>query len=270
VILFGVIAGLPAVIVGGVLFGRYIAAKIHIGVPEHLLEESEDHKGKETPSFGLTVAVILIPLLLILANTLSGVLLPEEGLAAGLLSFVGHPFTALTVAVLLAFYVLGVRHGFSREEVQGVATKALEPVGLIILVTGAGGVFGQVLQESGIGEALENVMEASNLPVVLLAFVAAALVRVSLGSATISMVTAASIIAPAIESANFSAPLVGLLVIAIASGATAFSHVNDSGFWLVSRYLGISEKHTLQSWTVMVTIIGLVGFSVSLAISLLL
>lgn len=175
-----------------------------------------------------------------------------------------------SVAVLLAFYVLGVRHGFSREEVQGVATQALEPVGPIILVTGAGGVFGQVLIETGIGDALANVMRASNLPVVVLAFAAAALVRVSLGSATVSMVTAAGIVAPAIEGAGFSVPLTGLVVIAIASGATAFSHVNDSGFWLVGRYLGISEEHTLQSWTAMVTIVGLVGFSTALLIGLLL
>ena len=272
VILFGAIAGLPAVIVAGVLFGRYVANKIHVDVPEHILEDEgdADREDKRTPSFGVTLAVILIPLLLILANTLSGVLLPEGSLAAGLLSFLGHPFTALTLAVLLAFYVLGVGHGFSREEVQGVATKALEPVGLIILVTGAGGVFGQVLVETGIGDALAALFEASNLPAVLLAFAAAALVRISLGSATISMVTAASIVAPAVEAGGYSAPLVGLIVIAIASGATAFSHVNDSGFWLVSRYLGISEKHTLQSWTVMVTIIGLVGFSTALLLSLFL
>jgi Gnt-I system low-affinity gluconate transporter len=110
-------------------------------------------------------------------------------------------------------------------------------------------------------------MEASNLPIILLAFVAATLVRIALGSATVAAVTAASIIAPALGGMDYSAPLLGAIVIAIASGATVLSHVNDSGFWLVSRYLGMNEKQTLQSWTVMETIIGLTGFSVVLVAS---
>jgi Gnt-I system low-affinity gluconate transporter len=274
VILWGAISGIPAIAVGGVLFGRYIAGRIHVDVPEYMRIEEEDdpasQEDKQIPSFALVVSIILVPLALILIATLSELVLPEEGLATGVLALVGHPFSALTIAVLLAFYVLAVRHGYTRGEVQNAANKALEPVGLIILVTGAGGVFGQVLQESGIGDAIQRVMEASNLPIVMLAFLAAALVRISLGSATVSMVTAAAIVAPALEGAQYSAPLIGAIVIAIASGATAFSHVNDSGFWLVNRYLGISEKHTLQSWTVMVTIVGLIGFMTVLAISLFL
>lgn len=272
VILWGTIAGLPAVAVGGVFFGRYIADRIHVDVPEYMErpEEEAEKEGVTTPSFALVVSIILIPLALILVNTLSDLALAEESLARNVLTLIGHPFSALTIAVLLAFYVLGVRHGYSREEVQGAASKALEPVGLIILVTGAGGVFGNVLQESGIGDAVQGIMEASNLPIVLLAFLAAVFVRVSLGSATVAMVTSAAIVAPAIEGAGYSAPLVGAIVVAIASGATVLSHVNDSGFWLVSRFLGLSEKHTLQSWTVMVTLVGLTGFLTVLSISLFL
>jgi Gnt-I system low-affinity gluconate transporter len=272
VILWGAIAGIPAIAIGGVIFGRYIANRIHVDVPEYMLreEEEENQEDKRVPNFALVVSIILVPLALILINTLSELVLPEDSLAGNVLNLIGHPFSALTIAVLLAFYVLGVRHGYSREEVQGAAGKALEPVGLIILVTGAGGVFGEVLQESGIGDAIQSVMEASNLPIILLAFLAAVLVRVSLGSATVAMVTAAAIVAPAIEGAGYSAPLVGAIVIAIASGATVLSHVNDSGFWLVNRYLGMTEKHTLQSWTVMVTIVGLIGFTTVLVISLFL
>ncbi|MBA2377808.1 MAG: GntP family permease [Actinomycetota bacterium] len=269
VILFGIISGIPAVILGGIVFGKYIAGKIDIGVPEYMLRELAENaeEERETPSFGLTVAVVLVPLVLILINTVSGVVLAEDSQLLGILAFVGHPFSALTLAVLLAFYVLGTRHGYTRDEVQNVATRALEPVGLIILVTGAGGVFGEVLVQSGIGDALASVMEASNLPIILLAFVAATLVRIALGSATVAAVTAASIIAPALGGMDYSAPLLGAIVIAIASGATVLSHVNDSGFWLVSRYLGMNEKQTLQSWTVMETIIGLTGFSVVLVAS---
>lgn len=171
------------------------------------------------------------------------------------------------LAALLSFYTLGIQRGYTRNEVQQIATKALEPVGMIILVTGAGGVFGRVLVETGVGETLANLMAASNLPVILLAFAIATAVRVSQGSATVSMVTAAGLIAPVVETGNYSAPLLGLITIAIASGATVLSHVNDSGFWLVGRFLGMTEKQTLQSWTVMETIIGGVGFLIVFAIS---
>ncbi len=270
VILFGLLAGIPAVIVGGVLFGRYIGGRIHLEVPEYMQideEELQRAEGRPTPSFGLTISTIMLPLALILINTVSGVALPEDGTLAQVLALVGDPFVALTLAVLMAFYVLGARHGYSLEEVQGVATKALEPVGLIILVTGAGGVFGEVLVQSGMDQALQGLLEATAMPVIVLGFLAAVLVRVSLGSATISLVTSASIVAPVVEAGDFSAPLLGALVIAIASGATVLSHVNDSGFWLVSRYLGMDEGQTLRSWTVMETIIGLVGFAVVLVIS---
>jgi len=267
VILFGAIAGLIAMIVGGVYFGKYIAGEIHAKVPEYMLVDSPEKEVKELPSFGLIVSIIAVPLVLILLNTVSGILLPKGNFLRDLLGFLGHPFTALMIAALASFYFLGIKRGYSRDEIQTIATKSLEPVGLIILVTGAGGVFGRVLVASGVGDALARAMAASNLPIILLAFLIATAVRVSQGSATVSMVTAAGIMAPAIQAGNYSAPMVGLITIAIASGATVLSHVNDSGFWLVSRYLGLSEKDTLRSWTVMETIIGVVGFLVVFVIS---
>ncbi|PSB10181.1 gluconate transporter, partial [filamentous cyanobacterium CCP2] len=222
---------------------------------------------KEPPSFGLVLGLIAIPLVLILLNTVSGVLLEEGNPVRNFFTFIGHPFFALILAALLTFYLLGIRRGYSRRDIQEIATKSLEPVGLIILVTGAGGVFGRTLVATGVGEALANAMAAFNMPVILLAFLIATAVRVSQGSATVSMVTAAGLMAPIVELGNYSAPMVGLITIAIASGATVLSHVNDSGFWLVSRYLGISEKNTLRSWTVLETILGGVGFLVVFIIS---
>ncbi|WP_081652613.1 hypothetical protein [Nesterenkonia massiliensis] len=119
-----------------------------------------------------------------------------------------------------------------------VASKALAPVGLILLVTGAGGVFGQVLEDSGVGDALEDTLGQLRTPVILLAFVAAALLRVALGSGTVATVTAAAIIAPLVEGSDYSPAMIGAVVVAIGAGATVLSHVNDSGFWLVNRYLG--------------------------------
>ncbi len=281
VILFGLLAGLPALAVGGVLFGKYIGKQIHLNVPaemeqalaESIAATSKDQLGqrsgepKELPSFSMVITIIVIPLVLILLNTVLGVTLPEGNLVRNWIGFIGHPFVALTIATLLSFYFLGTLRGYSLNDIQRITTKAFEPVGLIILVTGAGGVFGKVLVATGVGKALAGTMAATNLPVILLAFLIAVAVRVSQGSATVSMVTAAGLIAPVIQAGTYSAPLVGAITIAIAAGATVLSHVNDSGFWLVGRYLGMTEKETLRSWTVMETIVGLVGFAVVFVIS---
>ena len=268
VILFGLIAGIPALWVGGIVFSRFIAERIHIPVPENVREEEEEsQETPDPPSFGLVISLILFPLVLILIGTLTGVALPEGSPTRSFFAFAGHPFTALLLASLLIFYVLGVRRGRSMEEVQKIATKALEPVALVLLVTGAGGVFGNVLQQSGVGEAIANLMSTSGLPPILLAFLIATMVRVAQGSATVSMVTAAGLVAPAIQQQGLSAPAVGLIAIAIASGATVLSHVNDSGFWLVNRFLDMSVADTLKSWTVSVTLVGVTGFLVVFVLS---
>ncbi|MCT4785097.1 gluconate:H+ symporter [Exiguobacterium aestuarii] len=267
VILFGVLAGIPSMILAGPIFGKYIAKKIHVTIPDYM-EFKEIDTSKELPSFKMILSLILIPLVLILANTLSAVLLDEGNAVRDFLTFLGHPFVALTIATLLTFVFLGTRRGYSRDEVQEIATKALEPAGIIILVTGAGGVFKQVLIDSGVGDVLGEMMAGSPLPAIVLAFLIATVVRVAQGSATVSMVTAAGLITPLLEIQNITGAALGLIVIAIASGATVLSHVNDSGFWLVNRYFGLDVKDTLKSWTIMETIIGLTGFAVVFLISL--
>jgi Gnt-I system low-affinity gluconate transporter len=291
VIVFGVLCGIPGLVLGGLLFGRFISTRIYVEEPEYMRAEvatgapsrgggaddrppasagdlaDEPAEQRPMPSFALIASIILLPLLLILINTVSEVALGEDHAAMPLIAFIGHPFTALTIATLLALYFLGTRFGYDREELQKVASGALEPVGLIVLVTGAGGVFGAVLVEAGVGEALADTLAELRLPVVALAFLIALAVRVSQGGATVAMITSASIVAPLVGD-GFSGPQLGLIVVAIASGATALSHVNDSGFWLVSRYLGLTEKETLQSWTALVTIIGFSGFAVALLLSL--
>ncbi|MGP1385793.1 MAG: GntT/GntP/DsdX family permease [Thainema sp.] len=274
VILFGLISGIPATIIGGIIFGKYIAKQIHIEAPgDNVVEEAPveavtaDHSAKAPLTFGMVITILAVPLVLILLNTVSEVVLPEDSFLRSWIALIGHPFTALIIASLLAFYFLGIRQGYSRRNIMRIASRSFEPVGLIILVTGAGGVFGRVLVETGIGDALANVMSASNLPIILLAFLIATLVRVSQGSATVSMVTAAGLMAPAIELGNYSAPMTAAITIAIACGATVLSHVNDSGFWLVGKFFDMSEAQTLRSWTVMETIVGGVGFLIVLILS---
>ncbi|RNF39874.1 gluconate:H+ symporter [Planococcus salinus] len=266
VILFGVLAGIPSMILAGPMFGRFIGKRIQVAIPDYMEIEEREYD-KELPSFGMIISLILIPLVLILFNTLSAVLLDEGNTVREILTFLGHPFVALTIATMMTFYFLGTRRGYSRQEVQEIATKALEPAGIIILVTGAGGVFKQVLIDSGVGEVLGEMMGGSALPPIVLAFLIATAVRVAQGSATVAMVTAAGLITPLLEITGMEGPALGLIVIAIAAGATVLSHVNDSGFWLVNRFFGMSVKDTLKSWTIMETIIGLTGFVVVLIIS---
>lgn len=269
VILFGVIAAIPATLIGGIFFGRRIARHITVGLPDFVDAVDEGASlSDRAPAFSTALALVLLPLVLILAGTVSGVLLDEESSFRSLLAFVGHPFTALLLTTLAAFHLLGTRCGFSTAEVRDIATKSLEPVGMIILVTGAGGVLGKVLIASGVGEALAELVAASSMPIVFLGFAIATVVRVSQGSATVSMVTAAGLLSPIVEATGAEGPVLGLVTVAIASGATVLSHVNDSGFWLVGKYLGLSERDTFRSWTVMETILGVVGLLVAMLLSL--
>ena len=264
VIFFGVLAGIPAAAIGGVVFGGYVGNRIHVPIPETAERAEENVEGRKTPGFGMVVSLIVLPLVLILANTAGKILLEEGSALLGWISFIGHPFTALTAALLLAFYFLGVRLGFSADEVQRIATRSMEPVGMIILLTGAGGVFAHILVETGIGVALTDMMTATQLPILLFGFLIAVVIRVAQGSATMAMVASAGLLAPIVESGSYSEPMLGALTIAVACGATVLSHVNDSGFWLVNQLMGMTEAQTLRSWTVMATIVGVVGLTVVL------
>jgi len=194
----------------------------------------------------------------------SGVL--EDNLVTEIVSFIGHPFTALIIATLISM-ALCIKQKMPSQKILDLSTKALGPAGIIILVTGAGGVLKQILVDSGIGTILAESIAESSIPLILLAWTLAAVVRVTQGSATVAMITAAGIMAPILPVFSLNQPNVALIVIAIASGATILSHVNDSGFWIVSKYLGMNEKQTLQSWTVMETIIGVCGLLFALLLS---
>lgn len=263
--LFCAIAGLPAMVIAGPVFGKFIAKRIHVAVPEHYehREVSEEH----SLSFSIVLAIVLLPLVLIMLGTLAPFIFSENIQLKKGAQFIGHPFVALTLATLITMLVTRFKCGYSKSKILKVANKALEPAGIIILITGAGGAFKQLLVDSGVGKMLGELFVSTSMPVLLLAFVIAAITRIAQGSATVAMITAAGLVAPIIELKNMEGPMLGLVVIAISSGATMLSHVNDSGFWLVSRYLGMSEKDTLKSWTVLSTIIALVGLAVCLLLS---
>lgn len=276
VIIWGVATGLPAAILAGPVFGRYIGNKLHVSPPDFSdVKEGKSSSQIEKSDFFMVLLVILLPLFLIVNATILDVLqgqqiLPEQSFWVELLQFIGHPFSALTIATLIAAYFLGFRKGFSGKEIMKFSDKALAPAGLIILVTGAGGVFKEILIDSGVGEALAETIMAYQVTPVVLAYLLSVVIRVTQGSATVAMITAAGMMAPIVSEFGLSVPEKALVVIAIAAGSSMLSHFNDSGFWLVNKYLGLTEKETLRSWSTMTVIVSVTGFCMVLIFSLLL
>ncbi len=259
VILIGALVGIPTMLISGLFFGKYIGNKIYVQSP--VLDKSPKEY-RSFPSVGVVVSIITIPILLIVLNTLVSskmISIGNESIT-NVIKLFGHPFTALILANLIAWYVLGILRGFSSKELMGVTTKSFAPAGTIILLTGAGGVFKQVLVNTGTGEMLANTLNSSGLPIIVFAFLAAVLIRVLQGSATVAMITAAGLISPLLGGETLSEWQTACIVIAIASGASIMSHVNDSGFWLVKEYLGLTEKQTFRSWTTMTILLAVTGF----------
>ena len=271
VIVLGIVVGLPTSMLAGPLFGSYISRKLKVD-NGHLLQTAEDpvDPAKGAVAFSMVLSILMLPIILIVLHaTVKGLVeynILTPGFFTDVFLFVGHPFAALTLATLAALYFLGIRRGKTRVELLDISTKSLAPAGLIILITGAGGVFKQVLVDSGIGVTLAETVADSGIPILLLAYVLAVIIRISQGSTTVAMITAAGITAPLIEHTPLHEMERALLVLSVAAGSTIMSHVNDSGFWLVGKYLGLSEKQTLCSWTVMTGIVSFTGFIIILVL----
>ncbi|GAA1116699.1 GntP family permease [Nocardiopsis composta] len=273
-LLVGTVLAIPTWYIGSYLYSLYAGRRFDLPVPGG--EEARTADGPEHPPHLLTVVgVLLMPMAMVFLNTGTATLATAGVLDGGAawvqaLQLVGQAPIALLVTALVAMAVLG-RGRFSKDRVQELVDGSLGPVCSIILITGAGGMFGGVLRASGIGEALASSLESTGLPVIVAAFVIATALRVAQGSATVALTTAAALVAPAVEATpDMGGVELALVVIAIACGSTVLSHVNDSGFWLVGRFLRMDVATTLRTWTVMETLIGLVGFVLAFGISLLL
>jgi GntP family gluconate:H+ symporter len=213
------------------------------------------------PSLGLINFIILVPMLLILGATVGGIALPAtSGLRPALL-FLGTPAIALTIAVLLAMYLLGIRRGMTVTELGQITGESLKPIGMILLVVGAGSFFGAVLRATGVGDALSHSLTAGGMPVIVAAYLISCALRLAQGSATVAIVTTAGIIEPLVSAGGYSQAQIALIVIAVSAGSIIASHVNDGGFWIVARYFNMSVKDTLKTWTVLETILSVVGFA---------
>ncbi|WP_405849937.1 gluconate:H+ symporter [Streptomyces niveus] len=280
VILMGVVVGVPAVLAAWV-YAAWIGKRLFVDVPQDMVEAAAEAKSAvaaeqkasgvtppERPvALGTVLAIIGTPLLLILLATFSSIALDPSTIRS-VVEFFGHPFVALTIALFLAYYLLGIRRGWSRQSLETVSTASLKPVGNILLVVGAGGVFGAVLKGSGIADALADTFNDVGLPVIVLAWLISVVLRVAQGSATVAIVTTAGIVVPLVEGQSMSQPHLALIIMAISAGSIFASHVNDGGFWMVAKYFGISERDTLKSWTVLETVLSVAGFVVAALLSL--
>ena len=264
-IMVGIPTALICMVVAGVIWGRFIGDKVFTKLPVNM-EEIKDEP-KELPPFGLVLGVILIPLVLILISTISKYL-PIPANVQNVLAFIGKPFLALTIATLAAMYFLGIKRGYTGEQLKKILDHSLRPVGMILLVIASGGVIRWMLQDSGLGEIIGPALEKSGMPLILVAFLIALLVRASVGSSMVAMTMASGIMATMPAVMATSVLYRAAMCCAICGGATALSHVNDAGFWLVGTFLEIDEKTTLKSWTVMETLIGVTALIVSLIISI--
>lgn len=295
VILFGCLVGLPTAFIGGILLPKWMSDRLYIAPPEEYRDHDEesDQEGK-LPSFASILVLIVLPIAMILIGTIvkervaSNIerativeKLPEadrtiakkrkqayekavsvevsrSNTLTKSLIFLGHPIIALLLATVSALIYLGYGRGCDKSELMDVMTRSLGPAGIIILITGAGGVFKGVMGASGISDALCVACEHWDVSVLVLAYLFALFVRLAQGSATVAMVTAAGLMQSMTD--TLSQSQLALIVVAIAAGASACSHVNDSGFWLVSRYMFMTERQTIQTWTVISTLVSMIGF----------
>ncbi|RFU64033.1 GntP family permease [Bacillus sp. V59.32b] len=253
-ILYSLIVGIPTAILAGPVYGKWIGKRIYKEVPKEIGDQlAEQNPTKELPGFFNTLFTILVPVLLMLASSIAQLVFEKESFAYEFFFFIGDPIVALLIATVYSFFSLGFFRGLSRETVLKFTNDCLAPTATILLVIGAGGAFNRVLLDSGIGEYIAELAQDSNMSPILLGWGIAAMIRVATGSATVSMMTAAGILAPIV--AVMPGVNIELLVLATGAGSLILSHVNDSGFWLIKEYFGMTVKETLMTWTALETII---------------
>jgi GntP family gluconate:H+ symporter len=224
--------------------------------------EGQEKKNEPAPPGALTISgLIVVPIVLIVLGTLSHTLLAEGSLLRSVMTVIGTPPIALLIAVGLAAWLLGVRRGWSKDKLEDLTGRAIPTSASVILVAGAGGAFGKVLVESGVGKALAVTLETLHLPLVPAAFILSLALRASQGSATVAILTTSGLLTQAVTGVTDMQRV--LVTLAACFGGLGLSHVNDAGFWVVTRYLGLSVADGLRTWTVLTTLMGLSGFALT-------
>lgn len=268
--IIGIAISIPVGIVGyfaaKIINKRQYAMSVEVLEQMQLAPASEEGATKlsdkiNPPGVALVTSLIVIPIAIIMAGTVSATLMPPSHPLLGTLQLIGSPMVALMIALVLAFWLLALRRGWSLQHTSDIMGSALPTAAVVILVTGAGGVFGKVLVESGVGKVLANMLQMIDLPLLPAAFIISLALRASQGSATVAILTTGGLLSEAVMGLN---PIQCVLVtLAACFGGLGASHINDSGFWIVTKYLGLSVADGLKTWTVLTTILGFTGFLIT-------
>ncbi|MFB7590638.1 GntP family permease [Streptomyces sp. NPDC056169] len=265
----GLVVAVPTVIIAGPVFSRYAARWVDIKAPENMIPVRPSEDLEKRPGFGATVATVLLPVVLMLVKALVDIVVddPDNGVQK-VTDVIGSPLIALLAAVIVGMFTLGRAAGFTKERISSTVEKSLAPIAGVLLIVGAGGGFKQTLIDIGVGQMILDFSKSWSIPALLLAWLIAVAIRLATGSATVATISAAGLVAPLAE--GMSTSETALLVLAIGAGSLFFSHVNDAGFWLVKEYFGMTVGQTIKTWSVMETIISVVGIVVVLLLSLVL
>jgi len=269
---FGLIVAVPAVILAGPVFGSFVSRRVQTKLPAAAPTVQPpaatvpspdgnrsvvDFVGRRQPRFVTTVVTMTLPIALMLLRAAGEFLMPAGSPVRSALEIVGTPVVALLVGVIVAMLALGVGSGLNRRQLSDSMSAALPPIAAILLIVAAGGGFKQTLIDAGVGLMVGRAAQGTGVSPLILGWLVAVGIRLATGSATVATITAAGIVAPL--AAGMERSTVALLVLAVSSGSLFFSHVNDAGFWMVKEYFGLSIADTLKSWSVMETIISVIG-----------
>jgi GntP family gluconate:H+ symporter len=265
-ILYAILVGIPTAILAGPIFAKLIDRHIKLPAENPMAAQFVDHGAERSlPGFWLTLITILFPILLMLAGSAADAVSKQGSAVNAGMHLIGNDEMALLVGVLLSFYTLGRMRGFDRATILRFSNECLGPTATITLLIGAGGGFGRILQDSGVSQAIIAVALGSHVPLLFLAWLLAALIRLATGSSTVAMTTVAGILAPIALQGSSVHP--ELLVVSAGAGSLIFSHVSDGGFWLVKEYFNMTIAQTLKTWSVCETIVAVAGLFFTLVLS---
>ncbi|EAX48750.1 gluconate transporter [Thermosinus carboxydivorans Nor1] len=264
VIFYGLLVGLPAAAIAGPIYGKWLSKKFDFQPPERYCNIAPT-PDENLPPFGLTLFTILFPLLLMIGKTIIELVAPKNAPYMPIVNFFGSPITALFLAAVLAYFVMGLKRGFSLADLAKQTETAMGPMATIILVIGAAGAFNRVIMDSGLGDVLKQVLTAIQISPLVMAWVIAIVMRFAIGSATVAMMTSAGFIMPVLTAYPNLDP--ALVAVAIGAGAIGASHVTDPGFWFVKESMGIPMKQMFPIYTVSTTIAAVLGLIGTLVIA---
>lgn len=272
VLLLGIIAAIPTIIVAGPIFNWFLH-KVYPQVYRKnidisVLGEYKEFDLDETPGFGISVLTAMMPVILIALGTILGFVLPKHSVIGEFVQFVCAPDAAMLISLIFAIFTMGLRRNKQMKEIENTLVTSVKQIAPMLLIIGGGGAFKQVLVEGGISKYVSQLFTNTHMSPILAAWLITAILRVALGSSTVSALTAAGLIAPMAQQYGSQSSMAALMVLAIGAGSVFCDHVNDAGFWMIKSYFGLSLKETLLSWSTLTSVLAIAGLGSVYLISL--